>query len=49
MDYAACHGQLKIVKWLHENRNEGCTTNAMDLHPVHIILGHFKKFLLYSI
>lgn len=30
MDYAAMYGHLEIVKWLHENRTEGCTTNAMD-------------------
>ena len=28
MDYAARNGYLKIIKWLHENRNEGCTKNA---------------------
>lgn len=31
MDLAARHGHLDVVKWLHENRSEGCTTDAMDL------------------
>ncbi|KAJ3319096.1 hypothetical protein HDU76_000652 [Blyttiomyces sp. JEL0837] len=31
MDRAAELGKLDIVKWLHENRTEGCTTDAMDL------------------
>lgn len=26
MDEAAIGGQLEVVKWLHENRTEGCTT-----------------------
>ncbi len=30
MDLAAENGHLDIVKWLHENRTEGCTHNAMD-------------------
>ena len=30
MDYAAYNGYIEVVKWLHENRKEGCTTNAMD-------------------
>jgi hypothetical protein len=30
MDYAARNGHVDVVKWLHENRTEGCTTNAMD-------------------
>jgi hypothetical protein len=30
IDWAATDGRLDIVKWLHENRAEGCTTNAMD-------------------
>jgi len=31
MDDAAENGHLEIVKWLHENRKEGCTDYAMDL------------------
>ena len=31
MNYAAQYGHLKIVKWLHHNRNEGCTMWAMDM------------------
>ncbi len=31
MDWAAMNGHLSIVKWLHENHEEGCTTWAMDL------------------
>ena len=30
MDQAAANGHLEVVKWLHENRKEGCTTKAMD-------------------
>src|ERR1700727_1437640 len=30
MDYAAENGRIEILKWFHENRTEGCTTNAMD-------------------
>lgn len=30
MDYAAEHGHLEIIKWLHANRSEGCTEWAMD-------------------
>jgi hypothetical protein len=30
MDWAAENGHLQVVEWLHENRTEGCTTNAMD-------------------
>ncbi len=25
MDLAAANGHLEVVKWLHENRTEGCT------------------------
>jgi hypothetical protein len=28
MDYAARRGYLNIVRWLHENRTEGCTEKA---------------------
>ena len=30
MDLAAREGYLDVVKFLHENRNEGCTIEAMD-------------------
>jgi len=30
INWAAENGQLKVVKWLHENRTEGCTKWAMD-------------------
>ena len=30
MNYAARYGHLDVVKWLHENRREGCTENAMN-------------------
>ena len=30
MDCVAERGHLEIVKWLHFNRTEGCTTKAMD-------------------
>jgi hypothetical protein len=28
---AAQNGYLEIVQWLHENRDEGCTTDAMNM------------------
>jgi hypothetical protein len=31
MDHSACYGHLHVVKWLHFNRTEGCTTVGMDL------------------
>ncbi|KAL2911081.1 hypothetical protein HK105_209470 [Polyrhizophydium stewartii] len=31
IDCAAYNNRLDCVKWLHANRNEGCTTDAMDL------------------
>lgn len=30
MDNAAANGHLEIIKYLHENRYEGCTTAAID-------------------
>ena len=30
MDWAAENGHMHVVQWLHENRKEGCTTDAMD-------------------
>ena len=30
MDYAAEKGNLEVIKWLHYNRNEGCTKKAMN-------------------
>ncbi len=30
MDVSAMHGHLGMLKWLTENRTEGCSTNAMD-------------------
>ena len=35
MDLAATYGHLDIVKWLHENRKEGCTVHAMDASAQH--------------
>ena len=29
MDWAASNGQLEVVKWLHKNRSEGCTPEAL--------------------
>jgi len=31
MDSAARNGHLEVVKFLHENRTEGCSFAAMDL------------------
>jgi Ankyrin repeats (many copies) len=39
MDRAACHGYFEILKWLHANRQEGCTTDAMDHAAAH---GHLE-------
>jgi ankyrin repeat protein len=30
MHWAARNGHLEVVQWLHENRKEGCTINAMN-------------------
>ena len=29
MDAAAQNGALEVVQWLHENRDEGCTGDAL--------------------
>lgn len=31
MDQAARYGFAEVVSWLHFNRSEGCTRNAIDL------------------
>lgn len=36
---ASENGHLQIVKFLHENSNIGCTTNAIDLARVN---GHLE-------
>lgn len=38
IDYAAEHGYLQVVQYLHYNRFEGCTTLAMDKAAIN---GHF--------
>lgn len=38
MDWASQYGYLNIIKWLHENRTEGCTKNAMNYAAMN---GHF--------
>jgi hypothetical protein len=30
MDCAAENGHLDVIIWLHKNRTEGCTADAMD-------------------
>ena len=30
MDWAAANGHLDFIQWLHSNRSEGCTDDAMD-------------------
>ena len=30
MDYAVYNGHLDVIKWLYENRTEGCTYQAMN-------------------
>jgi hypothetical protein len=46
MNFASEKGHLHIVEWLHENRNEGCTTKAMDKAALN---GHYDiiVFLYY--
>lgn len=44
MDRAAQLGYLDIVKFLHENRTEGCSNGAMDLAAEHGHI-HVVKFL----
>jgi len=45
MDFAAKNGHLEVIKFLHENRTEGCSQRAIDLAAQY---GHFKvvKWLL---
>ncbi|KAE8971719.1 hypothetical protein PR002_g26733 [Phytophthora rubi] len=43
MDRAAQSGDLKMIRWLHETRSEGCTTAAMDNAALG---GHFEALLL---
>jgi hypothetical protein len=30
MDGAAENGHLEVIKWLHQNRHEGCTIKSME-------------------
>ena len=30
MDWASGKDNIEVVKWLHANRTEGCTTNAIN-------------------
>lgn len=39
MDGAAANGHLEVVRWLHNNRLEGCTTKAMEGAALN---GHWK-------
>ncbi|KAE9281966.1 hypothetical protein PR003_g27531 [Phytophthora rubi] len=43
MDRAAQSGDLKMIRWLHETRSEGCTTAAMGNAALG---GHFEALLL---
>ena len=47
MNLAASNGHLEVVKWLHENRKEGCTYWAMDYAASN---GHLEivKWLHYN-
>lgn len=48
IDYAAENGYLEVVKWLHLNTDEPCTTHAMNYAASN---GHFEivKFLYEKI
>ncbi|KYR03026.1 hypothetical protein DLAC_00515 [Tieghemostelium lacteum] len=37
MDYAASNGNLKLLKFLHYNTNQGCTTYAMDFGSLEVV------------
>jgi hypothetical protein len=41
LDLSSGNGHLEVVKWLHHNREEGCTAFAMDLAADNV---HFKVF-----
>ena len=47
MDRAAANGHLDCIRFLHQNRNEGCTTAAMDGAARN---GHFEvvQFLYWN-
>lgn len=49
MDEAAKNGHLEVVRWLHENRIEGCTGGAMDMASRHGYLDVSRSGLLHSI
>ena len=42
MNAASREGYLEVVKWLHFNRSEGCSTNAIDLAAQNGHLGVVK-------
>ena len=31
MDIASARGHLEVIQWLHDNREEGCTSRALSL------------------
>ncbi len=39
MDVATLYGHFEVVKWLYENRSEGCSTLAIDWAS---IFGHLE-------
>ena len=43
MNLAANSGHLEVVQWLHDNRSEGCTTDAMDRAAGK---GHFEVVIM---